>query len=376
MVRPIFTPVFEETETAIRDRIVAEIPDDWRKEPGDFIYDAVAAVPLEVKQLQIQNDETLKAAHAQYAEGDALDVCLADVGMTRGQATPNKRNLNVTADAGVVIPQGHTVSVVVLDNDGNPLEYSVDTALNFAVTGTQALAITCKTAGTIGNVPNGSQFILLPPIPGVSAIVDAGTTILGTDTETDEAAWQRYDFKVNNPDTGGNKSDYVRWVQDGFPEIVGKAKCIPRWNGNGTVKVLLVGTNYFPALAAVVVDVQEYIDPGIQGLGEGKAPCGAAVTVAAATDLPLTITANISLYAGYTAEQVKTAFVAALQAYLKDLVFTGNVVAIAKVGSLLIGTEGVANYNTLALNGGIIDIPVGNEEVATVLAAGVTLNVV
>lgn len=200
--RPVFTSVFEETEAALRDRIVARVPDTWRKEPGDFIYDAVAATPLEVKDLQAHQDEILKNSFAQFAAGEYLDRRMAEVGLTRAQATPNKRNLTVTADAGVTIPVGHTASVVILDNDGNPLGYAVDAAVTFAISEAKTIAVTCKTAGVIGNIPNGSQFIFLPPIPGVSTIVDAGTTQAGTDTETDESAWHRYDFKVKNPRYG------------------------------------------------------------------------------------------------------------------------------------------------------------------------------
>lgn len=42
---------------------------------------------------------------------------------------------------------------------------------------------------------------------------------------------------------------------------MGKAKCVPRWNGNGTVKVLLVSTDYTPATQAVADNVQAYLDP-------------------------------------------------------------------------------------------------------------------
>jgi len=371
MARPTFTPVFEESETTIKDRVVARIPDDWRKEPGDFTYDTVATVPAEVKQLQVNQDTALKSGFAQYAEGDDLDAKLTEVGLTRAQATPNKRNLTVTAAAGVVIPKDHTASVVVLDDDGNPLEYKVDAAVTFDVTGNKTVAITCKTAGTAGNVSNGTEFIFLPPIPGVSAIVDAGTTTLGTDKETDEAAWQRYDFKVKNPDTGGNKNDYVRWAQE--VTGVGKAKCIPIWNGVNTVKVVLVGTDYKPAAAGVVTDAQNYLDPGSEGLGNGKAPCGAAVTVVAATNVGITITATVVWAAGADPVAGEAAFEAAVTAYLKELVFTAAPnVLYNKIGALLSFTEGVSNYSNLLVNGGAVDIPVGAEAVATL--TGVTFS--
>jgi len=362
MAKPTFTPVYEENESTIRDRMLGRISDDWRKEPGDFIYDAVAPSPLEVKQLQANQDEILRQSFAQFAEGEYLDYKLAEVGLTRGQATANRRTLSVQADAGVTIPAGHTLSTVVLDDEGNPLEYTVDEAVTFDTAGTLDVDITCKTTGTVGNIATGSQFILSPSIPGVRSISDQGTTVPGQDQESDESAWQRYDFKVKNPDTGGNKNDYVRWA--GEVEGVGAAKCIPCWNGNGTVKVVIVDTEYQPASQVLVDEVQEYLDPGSTGLGDGKAPCGAQVTVVAATGLSIGITATVTYTTGYDPVEVKSTFENAVEDYLISLVFTDYDVSYNKIAALLTFTEGVSNFSNLTVNGGTADISIGPEEVA------------
>lgn len=510
IIRPTFTPVFEEAEGDIRSRILARIPDTWRKEPGDFVYDTVAAVPLEIKQGQINKDTILKNGFAQYAEGDYLDKKLDEVGLSRAQATKAQRTLQVTADAGVIIPAGYVASTVVLDSGGNPLEFTVDMEATFTEAGTLDIVLTASEAGSNYNVPNGSEFILLPPIPGIRTIVDAGTLVPGADKESDVSAWQRYDFKVKNPDTGGNKNDYVRWAQE--VTGVGKARCIQRWNGNGTVKVLLVGTDNRPAAASIVDDVQEYIDPildtnlqaesmeaggfGVtvndsdatlaynasgegtltygaatetlietenhfkarfkvkvdsiagttdllqltiqdrgtkeplkqtvsstssaqaivtaadlgtdyvyvevpfywdglqsletevrrlttdtatvvtvdlvnfvglygQALGEGKAPGSHRTYAKAADDLPVSIQATVDFSATADPTAVKAAFEAAVEKYLASLIFTDMSVVYARIGALLIGTEGVSNYTNLLVNGGTADLPVGLEEVAT-----------
>jgi len=369
--RPVFVSVFEEEESVIRERMLGRISDDWRKEPGDYIYDAVAAAPLEVKEGQIQRDFILKNSFAQYAEGDYLDLLLDEVGLKRIPASANKRALTVTADAGVTIPLGHSAFSVVVDGDGNPYEFTVDAVVVFAESGSQTVSLTCKTLGAESNVPNGTQFIFQPSIPGIRLIVDAGTTVPGTDKESDAAAWARYDFKVKNPDTGGNKNDYVRWAQE--VTGVGKAKCVPRWNGNGTVKVVLAGSDYKPATSLVVADAQEYLDPNSEGLGNGKAPCGAAVTVIAASNVALTIAVTITWSAGADQVAAKTAFETAVTNYLKGLVFAEvpNVVY-NKITALLAFTDGVSNFSGLTVNDGTADLPVGTEAIATLEA--VTFN--
>jgi uncharacterized phage protein gp47/JayE len=371
MARNNFQPVFEETETAIRDRMIADVEAaGWRAEQGDFMYDAIAPSAAEIKQLQINQDRILASRFAKYAEGPDLDDCLYDIGLERLPATPNKRALLITADAGVVINAGQVLYSVVLDNQGQPLQYTVDSTVSWATSGAQTVNITCMTPGTIGNLATGSQFILLPPVPGVRTIVDQGTTVVARDVETDEEAWQRYDFKVTHPDTGGNKNDLVRWAQE--VEGVGKAKCIPRWNGVNTSKILLVGNDYAPASPTVVADTQAYMDPGAAGLGEGKVPMGNACTVAAAEALEIDIeVTGVQYTTGADPSAVKTEFESAVRDYMKSLVFVLDEttkdplpVVYNRILALLTFTPGVSSFTNITVNGGTSDIPVGDEEVA------------
>lgn len=268
MTRPSYKPIYEETEEAIRERMLGRISDDWRKDPGDFIYDAVAASPAEIKTLQQGQDTILKRAFAQYAEDEWLDLKLAEIGLERIGAKTTQRGLSIKAAKGVVLPQGHTISTITLVSEGNPLQFTLDATTTYAEAGTQTIGITCKTAGEIGNVPTGIGFILIPPIPGVEVITDLGVTVPGQDRESNDDAYARYDFKVKHPDTGGNKNDYKRWVEplDG----VGKLRVIPRWAGNGTVKVVLVGDDFLPATPEVVTAVQTYLDPMLNVIVEAE----------------------------------------------------------------------------------------------------------
>lgn len=372
MARNNFQSVYEETETTIRDRMIAKIEaDGWRAEPGDFMYDAVAPSPAEIKQLQINQDTILASRFARYATGLDMDDCLYDVGLTRIQATKNKRALLITADAGITIPAGQLLYAVVLDNEGQPMQFTTDAATTWATSTAKTVAVTCQTVGTIGNLATGSQFVLQPTIPGVRIIADQGTTILARDTETDEEAWERYDFKATHPDTGGNKNDLVRWAQE-VPGV-GKAKCIPRWAGVNTTKVLLAGLDLQPATAAVVNDCQAYLDPSAEGLGNGKAPMGNACTVVAADNLAVNIAVTGATYAvGAVAADVKAAFQASVKAYLKELVFEVDPVTKVplpvvynKIYGLLAFTPGLNSFTSMTVNSGTANLAVTNTQAPT-----------
>ncbi|GKU79282.1 baseplate J/gp47 family protein [Paenibacillus sp. L3-i20] len=373
MSRNNFQPVFEESETAIRDRMIAKVEaDGWRAEPGDFMYDAVAPGPTEIKQIQINQDTILASRFARHAEGIDLNDCLYDVGLERLGATANKRALSITADAGVAIKAGQMFFAVVLDDQGQPLQFTTDSAVTWATNGSITLNIICNTLGTIGNLTTGSQFVLQPPIPGVRTIVDLGNTVLARDIETDEDAWKRYDFKVTHPDTGGNKNDLVRWAKE--VAGVGKAKCVPRWNGVNTSKVLLVGNDFKPATAQVVADGQAYIDPAAAGLGEGKAPMGNSCTVVAADNLAINVIVTGIQYApGAIQNEVRAAFLASLESHLNSLVFETDPLTKAplavnynKIFGLLTFTPGVSNFTSLTINGAKVDISVSATQAPTV----------
>lgn len=355
-----YIPRFEETESEILDRQIERLDDTWRKEPGDYMYDAVAANPLEILQLQVNQDEILKAGFAQTAEDEDLDEHMYHVGLRRLEATANRRRLKVDADAGVIVPAGHLASVVVLDGGGDPIEYTVDEGVTFAETGERFIDITSTTTGAIANVTNGSSFIFLPPIPGVRQIHDAGTTVTARDRESDESALARYDFKLRYPDTGGNKHDYVRWASE-VPGV-GKVRVVPRWQNQLFVKLVVVDDNYEPAPPETVEDLQTYLDPNSEGLGEGKAPGGARVFVFASHGVPINIAANVIYAEGADPAAVKAQFMEASREYLRSLVFVSDIVGYNKIGALLGMIPEVINYSDLTINGDTVDVVLGEDD--------------
>lgn len=63
----------------------------------------------------------------------------------------------------------------------------------------------------------------------------------GEDTEGDSSLLNRYYAKVRSPGTSGNRADYLIWALD-IPGV-GAAQVQPLWNGPGTVKVVIIGTD-------------------------------------------------------------------------------------------------------------------------------------
>lgn len=383
--RPTFTPRFVESADTITKRMVGNIPDTWHKEPGDFIYDAMKTNPAEIIQLEEQQDNILRNAFPQYCDDDVLDDHLELRGLTRTPATHTIRVLSITADSGVKIPQGYTCTSVVLDGDGNPIQYAVRTETNFTDNATtRDVYIICHKEGVVGNIAEGSEFVLQPSIPGVRSIIDLGINVAGAERESADEYWTRYLEDIENPDTGGNMDDYKRWVLNDFPAetkiVIQKVIVNPRYNGNGTVQVVAIGGDYSKLSDDEVAALQTFLDPvGFQGLGYGKAPAGAWVDVSTGELLPINITANIDYAPNTDTDAVYDEFVAAVTEYIQSRVFEVDPVTkelypigYNKVASLLGSVSGVDNFHDLTINGGTTDIALQFFDIPTL--GTVTLN--
>ena len=156
----------------------------------------------------------------------------------------------------------------------------------------------------------------------------------------------------------GNKNQYQQWCNE--YDGIGNAKIIPLWNGNNTVKVSILSASNRAASEELINEFQEYIDPGVTGMGDGKAPIGSLVTVSTATELPINVTATITMADGYTDT---TQINVALEKYFAEIAYKKNKVSYLNVGAIILSVEGVDGVSALTLNGGTSDITLSTEQI-------------
>jgi uncharacterized phage protein gp47/JayE len=173
----------------------------------------------------------------------------------------------------------------------------------------------------------------------------------GEEEETDEDLRTRFYAQVQSTGTSGNKHDYRNWALE-VPGC-GDAKVYPTWNGSGTVKVLVVDEDMAIDLT-LPAKVGDYI--------ENVRPIGATVTVDHPTGVEISITANVKLDGTSAFEKVQAEFTASLTEYLKETVFDIYNLSYAKIGSMLLATVGVQDYNSLSVNGGTANVVIGMNE--------------
>ena len=269
----------------------------------------------------------------------------AEYGIIRKAGTKATDIMDFTGIDGTIILKGK----VYLTPDG--LQFEVDETVTITF-GAASVGITATEVGSEYNVGAGTITQQIVNQKGVTTFSNRGA-IGGTDEETIASLVDRlYDY-LKNPATSGNLSHYKQWALavDG----VGGAKVTPLWDGAGTVKVLIVGSNKQPVDSAVVENCFESI--------EANRPVGATVTVISAEGLAINVTAAVIIDSTTTVDAVQTAFSSALDAYLKFIAFERYELVYNRIAYMLLDIEGVIDYTSLTINGGTTNITIGDDQV-------------
>lgn len=354
----------EQTEEAIRSRMLSSLPSDLDKSEGSYIWDALAPASIELALAALQSQEVLRRGFAGTTFGPYLDLRCAERGVTRKAAIKAVGQVKFTGVAGTVIPQGLRIGTLADTFHGT--SSIIFETLDAAIVDSSGYVMVSASAvegGSRGNVPSGAISLMVTPIVGITSVTNTAPMTNGADVEKDDSLLNRYYAKVRSPGTSGNKADYLNWALD--VAGVGAAQVLPLWQGPGTVKVVIIGTDNRSASASIVAAVQQYIYPAPPLVG--KAPIGAVVTVEAASEVAIGIQAVITLNGSRTLTQVKNDFVAAVRAYLSELAFSSDpAVRYVRIGSLLLDTPGVQDYENLQINGGSANVTINDGQVAVI----------
>ncbi|MEG0019325.1 MAG: baseplate J/gp47 family protein, partial [Oscillospiraceae bacterium] len=196
---------------------------------GSFTMDNIQAVAQALAQISSQEIEPLlDRIFIDTATGSDLTRRAMEYAMSRKPSSNAKGMVKISGTAGVTVPKGLLVA-------SDTLTFSVSSSGMIPSTGNIELPAVCTAAGALGNIAaNNIQFIINSPV-GLVKVTNLLAFEGGTNEETDEDFRARILEKIKMPLTGGNSNDYIYWAKQ--VSGIGRAKCFPLWNGNGTVKV-------------------------------------------------------------------------------------------------------------------------------------------
>lgn len=346
------------TEEAIRNRMLSRISNEWDKTEGSYIYDSISPVSIEMVFIAMMAKKILKQGFIQTAEGVFLDYRSDEHGLSRKEATYATGKIKIVGNIGAKIPKGLKVATeadTVLDIQS--VEFITIEDVVISEEGYVYASIQAMTAGSIGNVTANKIIVVMESNSNITSVTNEEQTLGGTDIELDDNLRSRTLDYVRTPGTSGNEQNYKQWALS-VPGVVA-VHVIPLWNGNGTVKVVILGGDNKPATEELVKTVTEYINR--------RSPIGALVTVVSAIPVTINIKANIVIDKDVTTlEKVKTLFESNMEEYIKENAFNSNTIYISKIGGILINTNGVLDYSDLQVNDDSINIPITTEQVAVI----------
>jgi uncharacterized phage protein gp47/JayE len=340
-----------QTKDAILARMLGKVDPSVDTRQGSVVYDMLSPAAIELALNYIELDGLLDKGFADTAFGDYLDRRVAEMGITRKPAESSTGSVTFTGTNGLVIPVGQRVST---DSD-TPL-YFVTTASGTITGGSVTVTAQAEIPGVSGDVTAGQIKLTIGDIVGVSSVTNAAAFTGGVDEEADEDLLGRYSARIATPSTSGNANHYKQWAKE-IPGIK-DAKVYPVWAGDGTVKVVLLDDLSTSPDAAKVSEVAAYI--------EANRPVGAAVTVVAAPEIVINVSATLSLQSGYTLAAVQPVIMQGIVDYLAGLAFVDPIVRYSRISNVLLDTVGVLDYSSLTINGGTSNITVADGSVAVI----------
>ena len=332
---------------------------------GSMMWNAVSPAAVELARIYTELDNVLNESFAQTATREFLFKKCEEVGIDT--SVFDATNAVFYADFNVQVPIG---------SRWNYDKYNFEvTEYVGVVDGNHRYYVKSETSGSEVNDANGTMTPIDNSPEGLTYAVLVSCEVLGEDARDTESIRSYYFDYVSRQAIDGNVAQYELWCQDYVG--IGNFKIIPLWNGSNTVKVSILGADNKAASSTLVTEFQEYLDPPTstindtttaagypqgRGMGNGKAPIGAIVTVTTATELPLNMTASVSIKSGYTADTVKANIDASVVKYLSSIAYETSKVAYMSLGAAIMSADGVDYISDFLINGASSDVALTDEQ--------------
>ena len=335
----------QQTYEVIKQRTLDNISLDIDKREGSILNTLASANAMSLAKAYLDMSDIMSIGFIEDGFDNFLDKRVGEFGVYRKLGTKATGQIKVTGKEGTVISNG----TYFLCND---LRFIM---LNDVVIGEEdnICYVEAEEVGYKYNLSSGNTFTLIDKIEGVESLINEEAFKNGVDIESDEDLRKRFIKVVNNPSTSGNKNHYEEWALE--TNGVGRAIVYPLWDGNGTVKVMVIGNDNKPVSEDILENARLHIEENM--------PIGCQLTVITPTNLNIVINSSIELKEGYELEEIKVEFEAKLNDYLKIVT---NELTYAKIYGLLANILGVEDISSLTVNNNNINISIAEDKIINI----------
>lgn len=354
------SPYDELTPEGIKASMLADLEvkgADIDTREGSYANTLVSVAAYQLFKMYQQFPGLLSMVFPDENSGEYIDKNAAQVDMVRAAGKKATVAVTFTGTDGTFIPAGTSLYAPEIGLQYLTVE---DTAIT---DGTATVQAEAAEIGADYNLPAGYITSMYVNVAGVLTVRNNEAATGGVDEESDADFYARYHQRRTLPITSGNKNHYITWAT----EVTGVAyaSCVPLWNGNGTVKVVIAGADRGP--------VDETIRGACAAHIEDERPIGATVTVVSVAEREIPLTATVTLMEGCTTEQVGDQLEAAVNELLKKQTFGEQVsIPFSRFLACLLQCPGVADYSAYTVDGGTAAVALDAEDAAVVGTIAVT----
>lgn len=316
----------------ILNNMMSKLPVDYDKSEGGLFFDTLSPISHELEKAYKYVEYRFKNAFPETSEGEFLDLHVREENIERRQATKSVGIVTIRGVNGTIVRVG---TIVATDS------YLFETTEERTLIGGQTkVPVQSIKSGSIYNIPAGTINNFPMTIQGLESVTNEQPFVDGYDMEDDKSLFERYLTKIREPQTSGNEYDYKKWALE--VEGVGNARVFGLWNGNGTVKVAIIGNDNLPANTELVERAEQHIS--------NFRPIGANVTVVSADTLDLNIIVSIKVNSKFTREQAENEMTKSISDFIRSLAFNEDIVSFAKLGFHILKLDAITDYKNLTIN--------------------------
>lgn len=333
-----------QTYEVIKQRILDNINIDIDKREGSFTSNMVSPLAEELAKAYINIGDILSLGFIDDTFDTFLDKRVSEFGVYRKEGVKATGEIKVEGKEGATITNGTLVKA-------NDLYFTVLNDIELPTD--NVLYVEANEVGYKYNLLANTEFELVEKNDKVTKLVNETNFSKGVDVESDEDLRKRFIKIVNNPSASGNKAHYEEWALE--VDGVGRAIVYPLWNGNGTVKVMIIGNDNKAVSEDIINNCKLHIEENM--------PIGCQLTVTTPTLLNVSIKASIELKEGYVLEDVKLDFESRLNEHLKGIT---NELTYSKVYGLLVNHVGVEDVTSFTINDNNINISISEDKIINI----------
>ena len=331
---------------------VLELYPDVDTREGSIIYNALAPAALELAIAYTEMDSVLDESFAETASREYLLKKCKEIGIDESMFA-----------ATFGIHRGEFDVEIPINSRWNCDLYNYEVISYIGVNeGIHSYRLRCETGGVEPNTVTGDLTPIDNTPTGLYYANLVECLIEGEDEASDDKMRETYFNNVRNTNNDGNIAQYETWCEN-YPGI-GNYKIIPKFGVDTKVTVSILNSSNDVASDLLVAEFQEYLDPiESKGMGNGVAPIGAFVTVTTATELPVNVSANVTLSEDIDTETVNEMINDALVSYFKRIAYKQNTLSYMQLGAAIIDVEGIEFITELKINNGTADIDLTGEKI-------------